>query len=59
MFRAGGQAEQYARTLSPDEGRPPFIVVVDVESAIFGTLLKRDLDPLEQHKLDASSLNRR
>ncbi len=30
MFRARGQAEQYARALSPAEGRPPFILVVDV-----------------------------
>ena len=30
MFRARGQAEQYVRALSPDEGRPPFILVVDV-----------------------------
>ena len=34
MFRARGQAEQYARALSPDEGRPPFIVVVDVGHSI-------------------------
>ncbi len=30
MLRAKGQADQYVRALGGDEGRPPFIVVVDV-----------------------------
>lgn len=30
MLRAHAQAERYARALPPEEGRPPFIVVVDV-----------------------------
>lgn len=30
MLRAHNQADQYARALPADEGRPPFIVVVDV-----------------------------
>ena len=30
MLRARGQAEQYARALPADEGRPPFLLVVDV-----------------------------
>lgn len=30
MLRAHNQADQYARALPVDEGRPPFIVVVDV-----------------------------
>lgn len=30
MLRAHNQADQYARALPTDEGRPPFIVVVDV-----------------------------
>lgn len=30
MLRAHAQAESYARALPPEEGRPPFIVVVDV-----------------------------
>lgn len=30
MLRARGQAEQYARALPPEEGRPPFLIVVDV-----------------------------
>ncbi|QDU86846.1 hypothetical protein Pla175_01990 [Pirellulimonas nuda] len=30
MQRAVGQAERYARSLPPDEGRPPFLLVVDV-----------------------------
>jgi len=30
MERARGQAEQYLRALPPEEGRPPFIIVVDV-----------------------------
>lgn len=30
MLRARGQAEQYARALPTAEGRPPFLVVVDV-----------------------------
>ena len=34
MFRARGQAEQYARALPADEGRPPFLVVVDVGHSI-------------------------
>ncbi|MBE0627252.1 MAG: hypothetical protein IH606_20830 [Burkholderiales bacterium] len=34
MLRARGQAEQYARALPAAEGRPPFIVVVDVGNAI-------------------------
>jgi hypothetical protein len=34
MLRARGQAENYARALPTDEGRPPFVVVVDVGVAI-------------------------
>lgn len=34
MLRARGQAEQYARALPAAEGRPPFLVVVDVGAAI-------------------------
>jgi hypothetical protein len=34
MLRARGQAEQYARALPSEEGRPPFLVVVDVGNAI-------------------------
>ncbi len=34
MLRARGQAEQYVRALPPTEGRPPFIVVVDVGHSI-------------------------
>lgn len=34
MLRARGQAEQYARALPPAEGRPPFVIVVDVGRAI-------------------------
>jgi len=34
MFRARGQAEQYTRALPPDEGRPPFVIVVDVGHSI-------------------------
>jgi len=34
MLRARGQAEQYARALPADEGRPPFLVVADVGKAI-------------------------
>ena len=34
MLRARGQAEQYARALPADEGRPPFVVVVDVGGAV-------------------------
>jgi hypothetical protein len=34
MFRARGQAEQYARALPTDEGRPPFLIVVDVGHSI-------------------------
>ena len=34
MLRARGQAEQYARALPAQEGRPPFVVVVDVGNAI-------------------------
>lgn len=30
MIRARGQAEQYARALPTEEGRPPFLIVVDV-----------------------------
>ncbi|MEZ5445173.1 MAG: type IIL restriction-modification enzyme MmeI [Gammaproteobacteria bacterium] len=30
MLRARGQAEQYARALPADEGRPPFLIVTDV-----------------------------
>src|SRR5690606_6849472 len=30
MLRAHNQADQYARALPADEGRPPFILVVDV-----------------------------
>jgi hypothetical protein len=30
MMKARGQAENYARALPPAEGRPPFVVVVDV-----------------------------
>lgn len=34
MLRARGQAEQYARSLPATEGRPPFLMVVDVGNAI-------------------------
>ncbi|MBI4294173.1 MAG: class I SAM-dependent DNA methyltransferase [Betaproteobacteria bacterium] len=34
MLRARSQAEQYARALPAEEGRPPFLVVVDVGSVI-------------------------
>lgn len=34
MVRARGQAEQYARALPAGEGRPPFVVVVDVGHTI-------------------------
>jgi hypothetical protein len=34
MLRARGQAEQYARALPPAEGRPPFLIVVDVGHSI-------------------------
>jgi len=34
MLRARGQAEQYIRALHTDEGRPPFLVIVDVGHSI-------------------------
>lgn len=34
MLRARGQAENYARNLTADEGRPPFLVVIDVGNVI-------------------------
>lgn len=34
LLRARGQAEQYARALPASEGRPPFLVVVDVGNVI-------------------------
>jgi hypothetical protein len=34
MLKAYGQAEQYARALSPGEGRPPLLIVVDVGHSI-------------------------
>ena len=34
MLRARGQAELYVRALPPSEGRPPFVVVVDVGHSI-------------------------
>ncbi len=34
MLRARGQAGQYARSLPAAEGRPPFLVIVDVGNAI-------------------------
>lgn len=34
MLRAHGQAVQYVRALPPDEGRPPFVVAVDVGRSI-------------------------
>jgi len=34
MLRARGQAEQYIRALSADEGRPPFLAVLDVGHSI-------------------------
>ncbi len=34
MLRARLQAENYARALPADEGRPPFVVVVDVARSI-------------------------
>lgn len=34
MLRARGQAEQYARALPATEGRPPFLVIVDIGYAI-------------------------
>jgi hypothetical protein len=34
LMRARGQAENYARALPSDEGRPPFLVIVDVGNVI-------------------------
>jgi hypothetical protein len=34
LMRARGQAEQYARALPATEGRPPFLLVVDVGNVI-------------------------
>ena len=34
MLRARGQAEQYARNLPASEGRPPFLIVIDVGHSI-------------------------
>jgi hypothetical protein len=34
MLRAKGQAEQYARNLPANEGRPPFLMVIDVGHTI-------------------------
>lgn len=34
MLRARGQAENYARHLTADEGRPPFLVILDVGNVI-------------------------
>jgi hypothetical protein len=34
LLRARSQGESYARALPPDEGRPPFVVVVDVGTVI-------------------------
>ncbi len=34
MLRARAQGEAYARALPPEEGRPPFVVVVDVGTVI-------------------------
>ena len=34
LLRARGQAENYARALPADEGRPPFLIVVDVGNVI-------------------------
>jgi len=34
MIRARGQAEQYARNLPPEEGRPPFLMVIDIGHSI-------------------------
>jgi len=34
MLRARGQGEQYIRALPPSEGRPPFLIVVDVGHSI-------------------------
>lgn len=34
MLRARGQAEQYARALPAEEGRPPFLIVADVGRSI-------------------------
>lgn len=34
MLRARSQAENYARALPPEEGRPPFLMVVDVGNII-------------------------
>ncbi len=34
MLKARGQAEQYARALPASEGRPPFLIVVDVGHSI-------------------------
>ncbi|MDK9702776.1 MAG: hypothetical protein OEL20_06515, partial [Sulfuritalea sp.] len=34
LLRARGQAENYARALPADEGRPPFVIVVDVGNVI-------------------------
>lgn len=34
MLRAKGQAEQYARNLPSSEGRPPFLLVIDVGHSI-------------------------
>jgi hypothetical protein len=34
LLRARGQAENYARALPAEEGRPPFLIVVDVGNVI-------------------------
>jgi len=34
LLRARAQGENYARNLSPEEGRPPFVIVVDVGNVI-------------------------
>ena len=34
MLRAHGQASQYVRALPPDEGRPPFILLLDVGQSV-------------------------
>lgn len=34
LLRARSQAENYARALPPEEGRPPFLIVVDVGNVI-------------------------
>jgi len=38
MLRARNQAENYARALPASEGRPPFLIIVDVGHSIESTM---------------------